>query len=391
VSPRAAAAIAALLGLLAGLWLGGHPDRLPAAVRDVFVDEPVALNGQAVHVIEDSYYKPVKVSELQDASVEGMVRSLRKHFHDRFSHYFDPKTFDRFEESASGQFSGVGLSVTQAKRGLRVATVFSGSPAKRAGLREGDLIVAVNGRSIAGEDAEASTARIKGNPGTKVTLTVVHRTHRRVLHLERAELRVPVVVGNLRRAGGKPVAYVRFSDFIDGAHGELRSKVQRLYHRGARGLVLDLRGNGGGLLSEAVLTSSLFVGKGVIVTTDARTQGRRVYHAVGDALPPRPMVVLINRDTASAAEILTAALSEHHVATVVGTRSFGKGVFQQVLGLDNGGALDLTIGEYLTPNGTSLAGKGVHPDVRARDDRRTRPDEGLRTALRVLGRKLRAQ
>ncbi len=391
MSRRAAAALAALLGLVAGLWLGGHPDRLPGALRDLFVSDPVALNAQALGVIEDDYFKPVKGSELSDASIDGMVRALRKRFHDRFSHYFDPKTFDRFQESTSGQFSGVGLSVTQVKRGLRVATVFAGSPAKRAGIRPGDVIVAVDGSSIAGEDADVSTAKIKGKPGTKVTLSVLRDGRRRTIRLERAELKVPVVTGGLRRAGGKRVAYVRFSDFVDGAHGELRSKLQRLEHRGARGIVLDLRGNGGGLLSEAVLASSLFVDRGVIVTTDARSQGRRVYRAVGDALPPRPTVVLINRDTASAAEILTAAMSDHGVATVVGTRSFGKGVFQQVLGLDNGGALDLTIGQYLTPRGKSLAGTGIHPDVRARDNPRTAPDEGLRAALSVLGRELRSQ
>jgi carboxyl-terminal processing protease len=179
---------------------------------------------------------------------------------------------------------------------------------------------------------------------------------------------------------------------VDGSHGELRAKLEHLYHRGARGLVLDLRGNGGGLLTEAVLASSLFLHKDdVVVTTDARTQGRRVYRAVGDQIQERPTVVLINRDTASAAEILTAAMSERGGATVVGTRSFGKGVFQQVLSLDNGGALDLTIGQYLTPDGESLAGKGFKPDVRARDDLRTPRDEGLRAALRVLARKLSQQ
>jgi carboxyl-terminal processing protease len=278
--------------------------------------------------------------------------------------------------------------VTQVKRGLRVATVFNRSPAKRARMLPGDVIVAVNGRSIAGQDAEVSTARIKGLAGTTVRLTVVRAGRRRTLDLERAELRVPIVTGSIRRAAGEPVAYVRFADFVAGGHGQLRAKLQRLYRRGARGLVLDLRGNGGGLLSEAVLVTSLFVDHGVIVTTEGRRQGRRVYRAVGDALAPRPTVVLISRDTASAAEILTAALAEHGLATVVGTRSFGKGVFQQVLELDNGGALDLTIGEYLTPDGRSLAGKGVKPDVRAADDPRTRPDEGLRRALAVLGREL---
>ena len=131
---------------------------------------------------------------------------------------------------------------------------------------------------------------------------------------------------------------------------------------GAEGLVLDLRGNGGGLLTEAVLTSSIFVEDGVIVSTNGRTQGDETFDAVGDALPERPMVVLINDDTASASEILTAAVSEAGLAEVVGERSFGKGTFQEVIPLENGGALDLTIGEYLTRDGTSINGTGIKPD-----------------------------
>ena len=151
--------------------------------------------------------------------------------------------------------------------------------------------------------------------------------------------------------------------------------MRRCEQQGAEGIVLDLRGNGGGLLEEAVLTASIFLPEGeVVVSTQSRTQGSTVYKTVGGNLPPRPMVVLINRDTASAAEILAAALADDGGATVVGTRSFGKGVFQQVIDLSNGGALDLTIGEYFTADGITLAGKGIHPDVRALDD----PDTGRR-------------
>jgi carboxyl-terminal processing protease len=276
------------------------------------------------------------------------------------------------------------------KQGLAVTTVFEDTPAENAGIREGDVIRAVDGKSIAGEPADVATAMIKGPPGTTVELRVLTpRTGRtRAVSVERAEVRVPIVEGELRRVGGRKVAYVQLGGFSEGAHGELRAEVERLYRRGAKGLVLDLRGNGGGLLNEAVLTSSVFIEDGVIVSTSGRTQPDQDYRAVGDALDPRPTVVLINRDTASAAEILASALGERGLAKIVGTRSFGKGSFQEVIELESGGAIDLTVGEYLTSEGRSLAGEGIRPEVKTKDDLQTPDDEALRRGLEVLGREL---
>jgi carboxyl-terminal processing protease len=182
---------------------------------------------------------------------------------------------------------------------------------------------------------------------------------------------------------------VRYLTFSEGAHGELRSTLENLYRRGAKGLVLDLRGNGGGLLNEAVLSASNFLRQGqLVVSTDGRATGHREYDAVGDPLGRHPTVVLIDRHTASAAEILASALADHHLATIVGTRSFGKGTFQEVIHLAAGGALDLTVGQYFTASGESLANRGIQPDVEAVDRPQTKGDEGLRQALAVLAEKI---
>jgi carboxyl-terminal processing protease len=349
------------------------------------------LTSQASEVIRDDYYKPVKGSVLDKASVDGIIRELRKRYDDRFSHYLDPHELRQFEVAASGRFSGVGLTVTGVKRGLRVASVLPDTPAQRARIEEGDLITAVDGRSLAGVPPEVSTARIKGPRGTSVKLRVVSTSGggTRNVELERASVELPVAPGEIRRAGTSKAAYVRYTSFRTGAHGDLRSTVERLYRRGAEGLVLDLRDNGGGLLNEAVMSESVFLSKGeLVVSTDSRTMGHRDYEATGDPLPQHPTVVLINRDTASAAEILASALADHRLATIVGTRSFGKGTFQEVIHLAAGGALDLTVGEYFTADGTSLAGKGIKPDVRAVDDPETPRDEGLRRALAVLAEKM---
>jgi carboxyl-terminal processing protease len=390
VSPDARRALAAglIVGVLVGLWLGGQWGDLDG-VDDLFGGGQTA-GDEAVEVIEDTYFKQVDAEELENASIRGMIRDLRERYDDRFSHYFDPGQLRQFEQATSGSFSGIGLSVREVKQGLRVTTVFDDTPAKDAGIREGDVILAVDGKSIAGEPADLATGMIKGPPGTTVTLRVLRPSNgeMRSVELERAEVRVPVVEGELRRAGGREVAYVQLAGFSEGAHGELRSELERLYRQGAEGVVLDLRGNGGGLLNEAVLTSSVFVDKGVIVSTSGRTQPDKDYRAVGGSLDPRPTVVLINRDTASAAEILAAAIEDHDLGTIVGTRSFGKGSFQEVIELDAGGAIDLTVGEYLTSEGRSLAGEGIRPAVRAKDRLSTTEDEALQRGLDVLGREL---
>jgi carboxyl-terminal processing protease len=383
-----ALAAALIVVLCAGIWLGGHPGKLPEFVRDHFVDDSAGLNLEATELIEDNYYRSVGGKELSNASLQGMVRELRLRHHDRFSDYFSPEALVRFNEDIAGRFSGVGLTVSQVKQGLRINTVFPNSPAKKAGLKPGDLIVSVEGDSIAGESSTVSTEKIKGPEGTEVTIGVKGPSagKARELKLTRAQISLPVVTSKMKTVGGRKLGYVRMVSFSEGVHALLREAVQKVEKQGAEGIVLDLRGNGGGLLEEAVLSASVFLPKDeVVVTTNSRTQGHAVYKTAGDNLPKVPIVVLIDRNTASAAEILTAALADDAGAKTVGTRSYGKGVFQQEIDLSNGGALKLTIGEYFTPDGVNLARSGgIHPNVKAPNPPQTVRDEGLERALEVL-------
>lgn len=378
-----------LVAMLAvGLWLGAHPRQLPEPVRDWVVDEPAGLTAEAAEAIQDSYYRSVGDQELGNASLQGMVRELRKRHGDRFTEYFSPEALAAFNEQIEGRFSGVGLSVIEVPKGLRVAQVFPSSPAEEAGIEVGDTIVSVEGKSIAGKSSDESTKLIKGPEGSEVTLGVrdAKSGKTRKLTVTRAEVTLPNVSSRVEQVDGRKLGYVQLLSFSVGAHGQLARGVEKVKERGAEGIVLDLRHNPGGLLDEAVLTASLFLPEGeVVVRTDSRTQGESVHKTTAGRISKLPIVVLIDRGTASAAEILAAALADDAGAEVVGTRSFGKGVFQEERGLSNGGALKLTVGEYFTPDGANLAeSHGIHPDVKVEDDLKTKVDEAEQRALEVL-------
>ncbi len=389
---RALAGLLVIAALLLGIVLGGHPTLLPGFLRDPLVgDADTRVVREAIDKVNDDYYREIPEKKLADAAIAGIVRSLG----DRFSRYFDAAEYRRFREVTDSAYEGVGMQVAKAPKGLRVVAVYDGSPARRAGIRKGDVVTAADDVSLAGKSSERGSELIKGPPGSEVTLSVLHDGRLRKVTIERARVTVPVVASSLHLMGKDRLGVVRLATFSSGAHGEVGKALRALQKRGADGYVFDLRANGGGLVTEAQLVASAFLRGGDIVTTRGRAVPERTLKARGKpVVPDAPLVVLVDRDTASASEIVTGALQDRHRATVVGVRTFGKGVFQEILELSNGGALDITAGQYFTPSGRNLGGRGVRtgagitPDVPARDDPKTPRDEALRTALRVLAGKV---
>jgi carboxyl-terminal processing protease len=390
------AALALLLPLLlvAGLWLGGHPEHLPSFLRSAFVaDHQTRVVDEAIQRVAHDYYRAIPTGKLSNASISGLVASLG----DRFSHYLKPSEYREF--NSPPHFTGIGVQVGPRPRGLLITRVFDATPAARAGLRVGELIVGVGARRLAGLSADAATALIKGLPGTDVSLQVeapaTGRSTRgttRTVKITRATISEPVVASLTKLEHHIKLGVVALATFSPGAHGEMREAVEHELHAGARGIVLDVRSNGGGLVEEAQLIASIFIPKGVIVSTRGRTQPSQTLFATGGAIPISiPVVVLVDANTASAAEIVTAALQDHHRASVVGTHTFGKGVFQEEQALSNGGALDITVGEYFTPSGRNLGGGGVKqgagitPEVLVRKG--VDSEHGLSVALEALAAK----
>ena len=381
---------------MGGLWLGGHPKELPGFLRSTFVaDHQTLVVDEAIQRIADDYYRPIAISQLANASISGAVASLG----DRFSHYLTPSEYREF--NAPPHFTGIGVVVGLQRRGLEIARVFDSSPAARTGLKAGELILAANGHKLEGLSAEAATALIKGLPGTDVVLEIErprasHSRRGAILSVKimRAVVSEPVVESATRTVHGVRLGVVALATFSPGAHVEVREAVTRELHAGVRGLVLDLRGNGGGLVEEAQLIASNFIPKGTIVAMRGRIVPSQVLLAAGGAISASiPMVVLVDSNTASSAEIVTAALQDHHRATVVGTHTFGKGVFQEEQPLSNGGALDITVGDYFTPTGRNLGGGGVKqgagvtPEVLVPKD--VDSAHGLAVALNTLAAKVR--
>jgi carboxyl-terminal processing protease len=387
------AILALLAALSVGIYVGANPDTpVLGGLKEIVAPERVTIpTDQVQTLIEQDYYRKVPDSKLTDGSISGMVKSLN----DPFSHYFDPKQNKDFEMAIRGSYSGVGMAVNQHKRGLLVTVTYPDSPAAKAGIGRGDVITKVDGKPIAGQSADLVVTKIKGPEGSKVTLTWATPTAKnpkklgaeRSVTLVRRPIDIPVARGKVIRSGKHKIGYVQLASFTETSGRLVAEQVDKLKKRGVDSWVLDLRGNGGGRLDQAVAVTSIFIPDGMIVATDGRTERRRVYDAEKSAFrTAAPLAVLVDKGSASASEITSGALKYRDRGLIVGTRTFGKGVFQEVTELDNGGAVSLTIGRYELPGKHYITKVGLAPDLTVRDDRKTRSDEQLKAAIAALAR-----
>jgi carboxyl-terminal processing protease len=352
---------------------GGDRATAPVAIPSV-VD-------QVRDALAARYYRPVPTSVLQLDSVGEMISALG----DPYTAYLAPTDYRLLRQQTASRYSGIGVSVMPSHGGLVVVALRPG-PAKRAGVHAGDRIVAIGGVPTKRLPVATSLAHILGPSGTHLRLGVLRGSRTFVLDVRRGVVPAPIVETQLLSFAGRRWGDLRLNSFRIGAAVVLRREILELQHEGANGLVLDLRQNPGGLLDQAVAVSSLFLDRGVVVSVVGAHEPLQVYRTLGGAATKLPLVVLVDRYSASSAEIVAAALRDHQRATLVGQRTFGKALIQSIDPLDNGAALELTVARYYTPSGADISGVGIVPQIRAVDDPASPKDEALAAALRVLAR-----
>lgn len=365
-------AFGVVVGLLLGLTIGGLR---PEAQADSRPDSTYALMDLFAEVfghIQDRYVEPVDDEELMYHALEGMVGALDPH-----SRFMDPEAFAAMREDTRGEYVGVGMQVIPTDPGVRIGEVFEGGPAFDAGLQTDDVILAIDGEDATEWDSEQVVSVLRGPRGEPVSITVERDGGELEFDLVRDVIHMTAVVESMPIPGYGVVA---IRSFQSNAGNEVRQAIDRLQadHGGElEGVILDLRGNPGGLLNEAISVSDAFLASGTIVSTAGRDPDEaESWEARRNNTRYRgPLVVLIDGGSASASEIVAGALQDNERAVVIGTRSYGKGSVQSLIDLTGGAGMKLTVSLYYTPAGRSIQGRGIAPDLTVEAGEWT-PDEG---------------
>ena len=317
------------------------------------------LFGEVLERVRSDYVEKPDDSKLIETAINGMLMSLDPH-----SYYLNPRELREMQVQASGEFGGIGLEVTMQDGVIKVVSPIDGTPAARAGLQSGDLITSLDKKQVLGLTLQEAVDKMRGPPRAPITLTIVRKglDHPIDMKLIRSVIHIIPV----KYQAEDDVGYVYITSFNEQTTADLQKAVKSLKKQigpKLNGYIIDLRDDPGGLLDQAIGVADAFLDQGTIVITKGREEMQRSDASPGDITDGKKLVVLINGGSASAAEIVAGALQDHHRATLVGTRSFGKGSVQTIIPLGSNGALMLTTARYYTPSGRSIQAKGIEPDA----------------------------
>lgn len=308
-------------------------------------------------VLHQQYYQDIDDEALLEGAIKGMVDAVG----DPYTVFFNQEEYQEFQDDGQGNYVGIGVMVGIKEDKIVVITPFEGSPAYEAGIRAGDFILKVEGVEYKGSEMDKAVSVIKGEEGKPVTLTISQNGVEKDVTIVRASITL-VNVQSEMVAGN--IGHVTMLQFTNNTAKQVREAMEELKAQGAEGYILDLRGNPGGYLDEAVDTASLFVEKGktVLYTLD-KAQQKREYLSKGGDFIGAPLVVLLDEGSASASEVVAGALKDYKAATIVGQKSFGKGIVQMVFNVGNKEGVKVTVSSYYSPNGINIHGEGILPDV----------------------------
>lgn len=372
-----------LIGLVAAFCLGplwvAHAGQAENAVQ--LPIEDLKIFAEIFGKIKSDYVEDIDDSQLLNDAIKGMLDGLDPH-----TVYLDPESFREMNIDTHGEFGGLGLEVTMENGVIRIVAPIDDTPAHKAGLKSGDLIIRMDGVQVKGLSLGESVSLMRGKPGSEIVLTIVRKDRPEPFEvtLKRAIIQLESVRAELLETG---FGYVRVIQFQTGTATSLRQQLARLAREAGtalNGLVLDLRDNPGGVLDGAIQVSDTFLRDGLIVSTRGRAEDSQVTFSASpkDYLNDAPLVVLVNGGSASASEIVAGALQDHGRALILGTTTFGKGSVQTILPMLNGAALKLTTARYYTPNDRSIQATGITPDVVSHPAETSQTPDGNASRLR---------
>ncbi|MEH2254659.1 carboxyl-terminal processing protease CtpC [Nostoc sp.] len=332
------------------------------------------------------------------------IREMLKKLEDPYTRFMDPSEFKNMQVDTSGELTGIGITISQDEKTKQLVVIapIEDTPAFKAGVLAKDIILKINGKDTKGMDTNQAVSLIRGEAGSQVNLTIQRDTKIKQFNITRARIEIHPVKFSQKNTPAGNLGYIRLNQFSANAGKEMQTAIKNLENKKVAGYILDLRGNPGGLLFSSVDIARMWIDKGKIVSTVERQGEAEKEEANGKALTTKPLVVLVDKGSASASEILSGALQDNKRATLVGTQTFGKGLVQSVRPLEDGSGLAVTIAHYYTPNGTDINHKGISPDVKVdltkkqmeelwlheRDKLATLADPQFAKAVEVIGKKI---
>ncbi len=348
--------------------------------------EKIDLFSEVLEKIEKEYVDEIDQSEAMDSAINGVLQSL-----DPYSSYMSPEIFEESNTETSGKFGGLGIEVSMEAGVVKVITPIDDTPASRAGIKAGDYIVRINGEQVQGKSLYEAVNLMRGPVGSPIEITIRRKGLKKakIFKIIREVIEIKSVVSELK---DKEIGYLRLRAFNENSDNQLKKEISKFENnKNIVGYILDLRNNPGGLLSQAIKISDFFLDDGEIVSTKGRKikENRKFFASQGDRINGKPLIVLINKGSASASEIVAGALKDQKRAILLGETTYGKGSVQSIIPLKNKGAIRLTISKYYLPSGKSISEVGVSPDITIEEINEdfsinTTTDNQLNYAIRLL-------